>query len=108
MINIKKTGEHQYLAVLDSKTEELNRNNFYLIKKRLSSYIKPRREITFNIGLIKTITTGGYKKLQELMNMAYTRRCKMKIISEGEALPHRILKMSDKTFKLQKKMIAHI
>ena len=108
MLTIKKTGEHQYLATLENEIEILDRNTLYLVKKRLSSYLKPHREITLDFGGLKSITNGGYKVLQELLNKAYTKRCKLDFINVEFPLPNKILKMSDKTFKLQKKLASGI
>ena len=81
MLNIKKTGEGHYLATLINRTEELDRNNSYLIKKELSSIVKPHREITVDIKGVKSVNNGGYKMIHDLLNMADTKKCKIKFIN---------------------------
>lgn len=106
MIDIRKTDEHQYLATFSNKVDVLDRHNFHNVKKRLASYVKPHREITLDLDGIKLIDNGGYKILQELLNMAYTKRCKFEFINAEFSLPNKILKLSDKTIKLYKRVPA--
>lgn len=102
MLKIKKTGEGHYLATLEHRTEELDRNNSYLIKKELSSIVKPHREITVDIKGVYSINIGGYKIIQELLNKANTKKCKIKFINAEPFVLNKLTKQTVKTINHQK------
>lgn len=96
MVSIKKTGEGYYLASLETQTEELGRNSCYLIKKELSSIVRPHRDITIDVKGVKSINSGGYKLLQELMDMSKTKRCKIKFINVESGISNQISRLMGK------------
>ncbi len=96
MIAIKKNGEGYYLATLDSPMEELSRANCYLIKKELTSIVRPHRNITIDIKGVKLINGGGFTMLQELVDMARTKRCKIKFINVEDKISTQISKLMGK------------
>ena len=96
-------GEGHYLATLINRTEELDRNNSYFIKKELASFVKLRREITVDLNGVKYVNKGGYKILRELLNKAYTKKCKIKFINAESSVSNKLLNLTEKILNLQKK-----
>ncbi|WP_163325376.1 STAS domain-containing protein [Draconibacterium mangrovi] len=81
MLKIKKTREGHYMATLEHRTEELDRYNSNLIKKELSMIIKPHREITVDMKGVYSMNIGAYKIIQELVNKANAKKCKIVFIN---------------------------
>lgn len=81
MITIKKTGEGYYLAFLSKMKEELDQSDCTLIMKELSVVVMPHRQITFNAKGIKSIKSGGVKIFHKLIELADTKKCKIRFIN---------------------------
>lgn len=96
MLTIRKTGEGYYLASLAKKQEELDQKAAHLVKQELSPIVKPHREITFDIKGVNSISSGGYKMLQELIDLARDRHCKFKIINASAGISGKLAAMTAK------------
>ena len=101
MLNIKKTGEGGYLITQANRTEKLDRNNSYLIKKERSSIVKPHREIIVDIKGVKSINSRGYKIIQELLNMGHAQKCKIKFINAESSVSNKLSTQTGKISTLQ-------
>lgn len=104
MLKIKKTGEGHYLATLDHRTEELDRNNSNLIKKELSPIIKSNREITVDIKGVFSINIGAYKILHELLNKANAKKCSIKFINAEPFVLSKLTMQPGRTVKAKEEL----
>jgi len=99
MLTIRKTGEGYYLATIEGKFQELDRNSCHFIKKELQEIMKPHREISLNVKGIVKIDNGGFKILQELKNLMDHKKCKLRFINVEASMSKKFAELSGKMQK---------
>ncbi|MBN1597331.1 MAG: hypothetical protein JW894_03490 [Bacteroidales bacterium] len=96
MLIIKKNGESSYLATLTGRKEELGRNDCHIIRREITTMLRPHREIILDIKRIKTIDNGGFNILEDLMNLVNIKNCVLRFINVESSISSRIKKLSEK------------
>lgn len=81
MLLIKKVEESFYSVSLSIKVDELNRPVCHHIKKELTPLLKANRKITLNLKGVKIINSGGEKIMDELFQLAASRKCEIQCLS---------------------------
>jgi ABC-type transporter Mla MlaB component len=90
MLLIKKVEESFYSVSLSVKVDELNRPVCHHIKKELTPLLKAHRKITLDLKGVKLIDSGGEKILEELLNLAKSRKCVIQCIHLENAIADKI------------------
>lgn len=86
MIRIVGNGEEKCRVSLDSQNNTFDRNNSYLLKKELSSILKPGADILIDIEGIRIAKPGAISMLSELVNIALTKKCNLQFTGVDAAI----------------------
>ena len=101
MLSIRKTGEGYYLATLETSHSVLKRADCTRLKHTLADVIKAHREISVDIKGIRSIEQEGYRILEEMIQNAEKKKCRIRFINVDPQVSPAIKKLHEKKVQLQ-------
>ncbi len=90
MTTIKKTDEGMYEASIKNSVLVIDKQSGYQLKKELGKIIGNHREISVDLRQVNAIDKNGYGMLEQLIELARKKNCKLSFKNYGQDIANRI------------------